>query len=321
MSKIPKYLVEQTNNILGIEKASDMDVQKIGGGDYNLNYSVSLKDGRNFLMRLNVEPQSGLENQIEYEYKTLQFLSPLGITPRPYYLDNSKKYFPYGLLIEEFLQGKALQFAIDSLKRTAHTLAKLHTIQVSEGGFMRWDNPLREQFNATANSLNKYEQRKTVDKEIVSLGKKVIAKAEMELSKHEKDFSPKSLIHSDLVPSNFIDTGSKVYLFDWEKARLDDPSYDIAVLFSRLANLWDSPRVLTQEEKEAFLKTYIDETGDHSIEERMLKRLALFTLIGTLWAAGRICDVEEGVISKELGAQNYERYKKIIDFGELKKFI
>lgn len=321
-AKLPAYLASETGNVLGVGSSREIRVFKIGGGDYNLNYRATFPDGRNFLVRLNVEPQSGLQNQIEYEYRTLQFLAPLVITPKPIFLDASKKHFPYGLLIEEFIEGQPLLFSVEALRRAAHTLATLHTAPVPPAeNFMCWGNPLREQLTGTVNALRLYEKRETANQEIVALGAKIIAKAEGELALHESEFVPRSLTHTDTVPSNFLDTGSRVYLVDWEKARLDDPSYDITVLFAPLSNLWDSPRVLTTEEKETFLKTYSEETGDRTIYDRVLKRLPLFTLRGTLWAAGRVCDVEEGSISEELGAQNYERYKKIIDLDELKKFI
>lgn len=321
LANILPYLQGRVEKALNVQNVANVQITKIGGGDYNLNYHLAFSDGRHFLMRLNVEPQSGLNNQIEYEYKTLEFLVPHHIAPRPYFLDSSKEHFSYDLLIEEYIPGPTLSFSKDALKRTAETLATLHTISLPTKGFIRRNNPLREQYETTRNSLSLYEVRTTANRELIAFGKQILNKAEIDLGKNEQDFTPRSLVHTDLVPSNFIDTGSRVYLLDWEKGRIDDPSYDLAVFLSPLANLWDSPRVLTEEEKSTFLETYMAETGDSAIQDRVQKRTGLFTLAGTLWAAGRICDVVEGVMNKNLGTGNMERYKRIIDFGELKKYI
>jgi len=317
--KIKEYIRNLSPNILPVKNFSDITTEKIRGGDYNLNFRVTL-DNHNFLMRFNIEPQSGLENQIEYEYKTLEFLAPYKIAPVPYHLNNTQKFFPYGLLIEQYINGSKLVFSIDTVKRAAKTLAKLHTIPLNNKEFlMRWGNPLRQQFDITCNSLAQYKTRKAANKKLTLLGEKIIKAMEAKLPRIEKNFKPKSFIHTDVVPSNFVDTGSKIYLIDWEKGRIDDPSYDLAMFFFRLANLWDSPRVLTKNEKKAFMEVYITETGDTSIQKRINDRLILITLQSILWAAGRIADVKEGTIDKMLGRQNYERYKKAFQLDELEK--
>lgn len=320
-SNIKKYIEQLAPGILPVKDFSNIVIKKIGGGDYNLNSKIGIGN-RHFLMRLNVESQSGLKNQIEYEYKTLQFLRPYKITPIPYFLDNTKKFFPYGLLIEEYIKGEKLIFSIESIKRVARTLAKLHSIPLSSDSdfFMHWENPLRQQFDSASDSLTKYRKRKTANKKLVLAGDRLLKKIETTLSSLESNFKPKSIVHTDLVPSNFIDMGNKAYLIDWEKARIDDPSYDIAVFCSKISNLWDSPAVLTADEKKTFIESYISETGDSTIEDRMSQRLTLFNLHAVLWAAGRISDVEEGVISGELGKHNYARYKKLINLEELNNF-
>jgi len=317
--KILVYLKNISAN-LGINDVSKAKISKIGKGDYNINYHIQIGN-RNLLLRLNIESQSGLANQIVYEYKTLQFLEQYGIAPSPIYLDDSKKHFPYGLLIEEFISGNELIFSIDSIKRTAKTIAKLHNAPIKNQDFMKWEDPLREQYNQAKDDLEKYKKRKVRNEELISLGSDFLTKFEKNLSNFKKDYIPRSLTHTDLNPANIIDNGREVYLLDWEKARIDDPSYDVAIFFSKLLNLWASPRVLTAEEKKAFLDVYINETNDKTIEERIQNRLILYTLHGVFWAAQRLSDVEESVIDKNLGDQNYERYKKFADLEELKKLI
>ncbi|MBU1036808.1 phosphotransferase [Patescibacteria group bacterium] len=319
--KIKTYFLNLPKGILPVSVDPDLKVEKISGGDYNLNFKINV-NGEKFLLRLNVEAQSGLKNQIMYEYKTLKFLEPYKIAPKAYYLDDSKKHFPFGLIIEEFIAGKRLEISLASLKKLAKTLARLHTIPLGNRNFLiRWQSPLKEQLKFVTNEFNRYRQRKIINKEFINIGSKIINKVKSRFRVIEKKLKPTSIIHTDLVASNIIDTGYQAYLVDWEKGRIEDPSYDIAFFLCPLMNLWDWPRILTEKEKEYFLKVYEEESGDKAIRTRINYRIHLIILHLVLWAGNRIADVKEGLISKELGRQNYVRYRKLFDLNQLRKYL
>ena len=49
------------------------DIELLGAGEYNINFTFSDNNVKKVL-RINVKSQMDLENQIEYEYETLQLL-------------------------------------------------------------------------------------------------------------------------------------------------------------------------------------------------------------------------------------------------------
>ena len=72
-----------------------------------------------------------LENQIEYEYNALIQLKDSKRTPVPIYVDGSKKYLNYGVLVMNFLEGVYLDYEKD-LNIAASCLADIHSIKIEE---------------------------------------------------------------------------------------------------------------------------------------------------------------------------------------------
>lgn len=316
--RILPYLNENAANALGADNFDDATIEKLTGGDYNFNYRVSHVEG-DFLVRVNIEPQSGLDAQIEYEYGTLEFLAPFGVTPKPLFLDNSREYLPYGLLIEEFIEGKHLEFSVAALKRVAIAMAKLHSAPVDGAPLRIRENPLTDQFDAIATDLTSYQQRERPNPAVIGTAQKILETIRKDLPVLASGYLPRSVVHTDPNPANVIDDGEKVILIDWEQGRIDDPSYDVGALFTPQLNRWAAPRDLTGQEKRAFLDTYIKHTGDQTIEERSKLRTTLHAVNCALWAAHRISDVDEGKIDKNLGSQNYQRYQTMADPNELER--
>jgi thiamine kinase-like enzyme len=318
--QILPYLQKSAQEALGVSDILGASIEKLPGGDYNYNYHVHT-DGCDVVVRLNIEPQSGSDDQIAHEYKRLEFLAPYNVTPKPLFLDNSKKHFPYGLLVEEYIAGGHLKFSIPAIQRVASSMAVLHTIPVAGAPLERRGSPLRGQFESVLADLEAYKKRHKPNAELLRLARRVIDRIEGEMSQLESLYTSRSIIHTDPNPANIIDNGEKAYFIDWEISRIDDPSYDVAAFFSDALNLWASPRTLTLEEKQAFLEAYKAKTGDATIEDRLLPRVLLYTLNAVIWGAGRIADVDEGKIDPHLGDQNYTRYQKLADPEELEKVL
>lgn len=316
--KILPYLNENTTAELGIDSFDSASIEKLAGGDYNFNYHVS-QDGRELLVRVNIEPQSGSDDQIEYEYGTLEFLAPHGVTPKPLFLDNSREHLPYGLLVEEFLAGKHLEFSVAALQRVALAMATLHAVPIEGAPLQVREDPLKDQFDAIVADLESYRQRTAPEQAVLDVAGKILDTVREDLPTLAVQYKPRSVVHTDPNPANVIDNGEKVYLIDWEQGRIDDPSYDVGALFTPQLNKWAAPRELTDEEKRAFLDVYVEHTGDDTIEERSKLRTTLHAVNCALWAAHRIADVDEGKIDPNLGKQNYERYQAMADPDELER--
>lgn len=317
--QIVNYANDKLKSIVGLSDVTRDKITNLPGGDYNFNYRVET-DAADVVIRLCIEPQSGRADQIAYEYRTLQILEPAGVTPRPLFIDESRTIFPYDILVEQYIDGGHLVFSIDSVRRVAKAMAQLHSIPIPEkSGLIARANPLREQYDAAQRDLERYSTRHSINPEILRIGAELLRRVQSVLPTVEHLFRPTSIIHTDPNPANIIDNGNQVYFIDWEQGRIDDPSYDVGAFFSDVLNRWASPRILTHDEKNSFLETYTTEMGNDSIRDKIALRVALYTLNASVWAANRIADVDEGKIDKNLGSQNYERYKAMANPEELQK--
>ncbi len=85
--------------IPGWQPEDDFNVTALAQGEYNMNFLVT-QDEVTWVLRVNSGSQIGLTNeeQIRYEYNTLALLEPTGVTPEPYFLDDSFEFLPFGVL-------------------------------------------------------------------------------------------------------------------------------------------------------------------------------------------------------------------------------
>ena len=73
----PESILDYVNDVLsvplGLGEVFEPDITPLTGGDYNFNYRVKTA-AIDVVVRICIEPQSGRDDQIAYEYKTLQIL-------------------------------------------------------------------------------------------------------------------------------------------------------------------------------------------------------------------------------------------------------
>ncbi len=102
--KMIRYLRNLSPALLGVRSIDTIEILEMISGSYNLNYHVRV-DQKDFIFRINIEPQSGLSNQIEYEFGVLKFLEGHRIAPKAYHFDDRRQHFDFDILIEEYLTG------------------------------------------------------------------------------------------------------------------------------------------------------------------------------------------------------------------------
>ena len=219
-NKIVDYLKHMSPGIIGLESIDSVAILDMTPGAYNLNYHVGVNQ-KKFIFRINVEPQSGLSNQIEVEFMVLKFLENQGIAPMALHFDDSKKDFDFDILIEEYLQGPHLSPGKD-LAAAADLLARLHSLKPVNLPCIIWKDPLKETFELARRDLEQYETQKTSDNKTIRLATKLLEKAEIELADHRYLFQADSLNHTDVACDNFIKTCEGLRMIDWEKPRVDD---------------------------------------------------------------------------------------------------
>ena len=82
--------------------------------------------------------------------------------------------------------------------------------------------------------------------------------------------------HNDLLPANFIDDGSRLWLIDWDYAGFNSPLFDLGGLASN--------NELTAEQETWMLETYFERPVDDALRRRYQAMKCASLLRETLWS-------------------------------------
>lgn len=314
--KIQKYIKNVLLRHFGLPLNTFYRIEKTIISNYNINYVVRLEN-KSYVLRLNVEKQSGLSHQIEYEYRTLDYLADYGIVPKPYLVDNTTRWLPFGFLVQEYLPGKHLDYnEMEGIREAAAVLSTLHRIALPKEKFLiMWDDPLKDSLEEIISMLKSYAGRRSRNRELVKVGNKLLTKLERSADANGKYFRAASIIHTDVVNDNFIRSPEGIKIIDWEKPRIDDGTYDVCVFLGKPPQIWGASRLMEEGEREYFIREYCRSGGyaQSELEEKARIRQPFVSFRWVLWGAHRTADAEEGMISSELEefhSINYNRYKQ-----------
>jgi len=322
---ITRYLEDLPPDLLGLRDTGSIDILQMTPGSYNLNFHVRVGQ-KDFIFRINIEQQSGLTNQIKNEFGVLKFLEGHRIAPQVYHFDDSRTYFDFDILIEEYLEGPPLSLQKEFLPEVAELLTRLHALDPGGMPFVIWQDPLASTFELAHGDLAGYEAARSPDKKTIHLAKKVLAKFEALLNKQRHLFQAESLTHTDLCCENFVKTAAGLRLIDWEKPRVDDGTYDICCFLSEPAELYNSRTVLNSEEREYFIDAYAGlggENADH-LKEKVNIREPLISLHWILWAATMLSNLRDQRTSPELLEAHEEkivRYERVANPENIERLI
>ena len=265
-------------------------VEFLAQGEYNINYLLSSANLQ-AVLRLNAGSQMHLENQIAYEFHTLEILQETGVTPRPLYLDDSQRISPHGMLIMEYIPGRWLEYEKDYLK-AVHVFAKVHSIKFfPNSGLLTAEKPARAILEECKTMALKYIKSSFAKKKVVSL----ILTATDEIEKRVEDFESSSaqydlvLNNTEVNSSNFLvdDETGCTKLVDWEKAIFSIPAQDLSHFLVPTTTFWKTNFFFTPEKIEQFLSAYCKktETPLSMIREQLQIFWPLTCLRGISWCA------------------------------------
>jgi thiamine kinase-like enzyme len=82
--------------------------------------------------------------------------------------------------------------------------------------------------------------------------------------------------HNDLLPANFIDDGSRLWLIDWDYAGFNSPLFDLGGLASN--------NELSSEQEDWMLETYFERPLDDALRRRYQAMKCASLLRETLWS-------------------------------------
>ena len=157
--KLSYYLGEagldiDTKEDLLLAETGYNNIKLLGAGEYNINFTFDDGDLKKVL-RINMKSQMNLENQIEYEYETLQLLKDSGVTPKPYDLVTETNLLPYKYLTMEFLEGSPLNYKTD-MYIAAYLLSKVHNTPYGDNNLINATNPFQLMFDECKQMVGEY---------------------------------------------------------------------------------------------------------------------------------------------------------------------
>lgn len=268
-------------------------VQPLARGEYNLNYLLSSEDVA-LVLRVNIGTQIGREDQIVYEYKALKLLEGSGHTPRPHFVDDSRRHIPRGVSIMAFLPGRPLDYRTD-LAAAARLLAAIHQVQVpaAKNHLIREESPLSLIYEECAGLLARYFDSDLADPDIRDFLGEVLAWAAA--ARHRERYFQAdpwpAIVNTEVNSGNFIVNPDRktIHLVDWEMPRWGDPSTDLCHFCSPLTTLWKTDYRMSPADRRGFLAAYRAAVHDRHLKDTLAERVRLkdpfVHLRGISWSA------------------------------------
>lgn len=272
---------------LGLKRI--VSVSYLAQGEYNLNYLLQ-SGADQYVLRINTGSQMGLDNQIAYEYKALRLLSRSKVTPRAFYLDDTKMNIPFGTLVMEYLPGEPLDYRFD-LIRAARTFACIHGLEFadSETKFLvKEPGPFTGIMNEVTCLLQQYFSHPQANSQTKKLLDKIMDKAQKRKPEEKYLLVEPWLrvINTEVNSHNFIVNAKteKCCLIDWEKPIYGEPAQDLGHFLIATTTLWKRDYILSKEEEDLFLRTYLNELPPCSQVKTLRDRVDMFKFFNLLRA-------------------------------------
>lgn len=183
----------------------------IAEGRTNRNFAVHDGD-RSYFARIGKDlPHHRIDRQVER--RAVEMAATAGITPPVVYAGD-------GLLVTAYIEGTTLHtkdIEDRHLVAMAALLARLHRIQADR----------MPPFSPHVASLIYLD---LLPDEALSIDRERMEKRLLAMP----DSEPRCLVHGDLIPENFIETGEGLQLVDWEYAGQGVPETDLASVIANL---------------------------------------------------------------------------------------
>jgi aminoglycoside phosphotransferase (APT) family kinase protein len=319
-----QYIAEaRPGNVPEFTPDKDFVVTPLGQGEYNMNFLVSQGDG-SWVLRINTGSQIGLTDreQIAYEYKTLALLSPAGVSPEPYFMDNSTRFLPYGVLGMAYLPGEKLDYQRD-LEAAAQLMARYHQLEIQESKIhlIREERPLSLTYERCIRMMQVYLDSDLADLdlrtyllEIRNWANQARQKETYYLNDHWN-----CIINTEVNNTNWIVNrqAGTLHLVDWEKPLWGDPSQDLSHFRVPTTTLWKTDYRMSEADQDAMMRAYKTHITDahlrDTIEERTRLRDPFNCLRGVSWCAMAWVQYQRG----DHLLKNFDTFQKLSMYVDL----
>lgn len=286
----------------------------LGQGEYNINYMFnSKKFNKDLVLRIAVDSQMNLDDQISYEYKSLNLLKNTNRTPKAIYYDNSKSLIPYGFLVMEYLPGEHLDYKKD-LKIAAETLTKIHNESIPKHNhLLKPENPIESIYRECLDMFKVYSQSKYAKVEIKDSIEYLLRKGK---NIKTKDIGRRTIINTELNSGNFLINGrnDNNYIIDWEKPLYAYPAQDLGHFLAPTTTFWKTDIVLSKEEIDIFINEYCKHSNQYKDKEALWDSvknyISINCLRGITWCSMAYVEYQN---PDKIIVNDYT-YKKIKDY-------
>jgi thiamine kinase-like enzyme len=235
--EIPKIIKSFFFFNFGAEVAG---LERITSGEVNYSYKTETSKGPFHVRIFRYEGWPSKE-KLSFIHKKL---SEMSITQADIvHIDRSNRYFPYGFMVQEWIEGIPGDAAVNQgvieenllLKKNAEILRKIHKIKFEQFGFFPFaeNNKVFDTFSSyilffsgKENEFDKLGREDFDSKKLIEAAK---AKIEKLLGKIDFDVQSR-LVHADATSENTILTEEGPVLVDWDNARASCCVYDLAWL-------------------------------------------------------------------------------------------
>jgi thiamine kinase-like enzyme len=243
-------------------QARDMKIQRLGGLT-NRNYRLETPRG-DFVLRI---PGAGTSEYISRHNEALaaRIAAKAGVNAEVLFFDEAD-----GVMLCRFIKGAVTMNGarfkdLGSVARAAESLRRIH--------------------DCGTTFANRFELFQMIDEYLAILAKKNAAlpegyhavKTEAEKVRAALGKRPLPLrpCHCDPLAENFLDTGERVYVIDWEYAGNNDPMWDLGDLSVEAG--------FSPEQDDALLNAYFGGKVRPTDRGRMVLYKAMCDLLWTLW--------------------------------------
>ncbi|MBN1259799.1 MAG: phosphotransferase [Anaerolineae bacterium] len=305
----------------GWQSGAPFAVEPLAQGEYNLNYRL-VQNGHAWVFRVNIGSQLQRADQIKYEFRALRLLQESGVTPTPYYVDDSRELLDYGVLIMEYLPGEKLDYRRD-LETAARLFARVHSMPVPEDDnpLIHEEHPLTMTYKECARLLPVYLDSELANPALRDYLRDVLAWAAE--ARHRERFFVEDpcpcIINTEVNSGNFIANRKRdtLHLVDWEKPLYGDPSQDLSHFCAPMTTLWKSNYRMSQEDKQRFIDVYKTAIAAphlaNTLEARVALRDPFNYLRGISWSAMAWVAYQTG----EHAVRNEDTFHKVTSYLDL----
>ena len=317
LQKQIKEYIDDHQSLKHLNLNRNTEVRFLAQGEYNINFVLD-SSTQKYVFRVNTGSQMENENQIKYEYDSIKFLEPSGVTPKVFFVDDSLSFFQYGILIMEFLEGEPLQYEKD-LSKAATIFSRIHSLDVKQNHthFKVEDHIFSDRIKEGERLLANVWESPHVSREIKSFFDQFLGWAKANRSKEQYFIDEPWLVvnNTEVNSHNFIIGKEKSYLIDWEKPVISDPAQDLTQFMAPTTTSWKTDYLLSEEEKELFFQTYIEglKGKDQNIRERVHLYTPYLYLRALTWCAHAFVEYHDP--NKQI--KNMDTFEKIKTFLQI----